>query len=142
RIIVDGQPSWEQFRTVVGSALDRLRGGRERGAVRLYAEMVDLLWRDGRKEAATRLEGFWNQLGATHPIRLLCGYSTEGLRNQVDADELKKVYGAHAQVELAPEAELQLHKRLATELRRSQRQWIDLAETAIVPMHWVGPDGR
>jgi len=37
--------------------------------------MVDVLWKQGRTEAAIRLELLWNGLAARFRFALLCGYS-------------------------------------------------------------------
>ena len=43
--------------------------------VRIYGQMVDVLWKSGNQEAAIRLEVLWNQLANTHAFSLLCGYA-------------------------------------------------------------------
>jgi hypothetical protein len=42
---------------------------------RACGEMVDVLWQDGLRAAAIRLEMHWNQLAMTHDFSLLCGYA-------------------------------------------------------------------
>ena len=37
--------------------------------------MVDVLWKEGKPEAAIRLEMLWNKLAQQHGFALLCGYS-------------------------------------------------------------------
>ena len=37
--------------------------------------MVDLLWKQGKTEAAIRLEVLWNNLADSHVFSLLCGYA-------------------------------------------------------------------
>ena len=44
--------------------------------VRIYGEMVDLLWRSGRQEAALSLEMLWHQIIPGRKCSLLCGYSS------------------------------------------------------------------
>jgi hypothetical protein len=43
--------------------------------VRIYGQMVDVLWKNGNQQAAIRLEVLWNQLANTHAFSLLCGYA-------------------------------------------------------------------
>lgn len=43
--------------------------------IRAYGEMVDVLWKQGRTVAATRLEMLWNDLARRHRFALLCGYA-------------------------------------------------------------------
>ena len=37
--------------------------------------MVDVLWKEGKPEAAIRLEILWNRLAQRYGFALLCGYS-------------------------------------------------------------------
>jgi hypothetical protein len=43
--------------------------------IRAYGEMVDVLWKDGKPDAAIRLEMLWNRLAAKYGFALLCGYA-------------------------------------------------------------------
>jgi len=40
----------------------------------VFGEMVALLWRDGRHEAAVRLEELWNDLARKYDFSLFCAY--------------------------------------------------------------------
>lgn len=44
------------------------------GAVRVYGELVGLLWQEGRPDQAAELERLWNGLADEVDIRLRCGY--------------------------------------------------------------------
>jgi hypothetical protein len=52
-----------------------LEGRRDRILIRAYGEMVDVLWKQGRSQAAIRLEMLWNKLAQRYGFALLCGYS-------------------------------------------------------------------
>jgi signal transduction histidine kinase/ActR/RegA family two-component response regulator len=69
------------FKRVIAEELKRSRHGRERSTVRLYAEMVDVLWQRGDSEAALRIEALWNEVAATDAFVLLCGYALEHFRD-------------------------------------------------------------
>jgi MEDS: MEthanogen/methylotroph, DcmR Sensory domain len=72
RFTVEGQLDPEAFGAIVGELLEGAgAGGRHR--VRVYGEMVDLLWKHDL-DAAIRLEELWNSLIRSHPISLLCSY--------------------------------------------------------------------
>lgn len=43
--------------------------------IRAYGEMVDVLWSNGQRRAAIRLEELWNALQARQPFTLLCAYA-------------------------------------------------------------------
>jgi DcmR-like sensory protein len=68
-------PDPRQFERHVGHVLERMRLGRADAVIRAYGEMVDVLWKQGRPEAAIRLEILWNKLAARFGFALLCGYS-------------------------------------------------------------------
>ena len=68
-------PDAGAFRHTVGGVIHQTLAGRPGASLRAYGEMVDVLWKRGNEEAAIKLEVLWNELSATHPFQLLCGYS-------------------------------------------------------------------
>jgi MEDS: MEthanogen/methylotroph, DcmR Sensory domain len=79
RFTVDGRLDSGAFGAIAEDMLGKATaGGRRR--VRVYGEMVDLLWKHDL-EAATRLEELWNTIIASHPISLHCSYQLD----EVDA---------------------------------------------------------
>src|SRR3954468_21614762 len=56
----DGAPDWTAFHACVGGTIAELR--LQYPTVRAYGEMVDVLWQRGERQAAMRLEEFWNEL--------------------------------------------------------------------------------
>jgi signal transduction histidine kinase len=89
----DGAPDFALFRTSIGGILDRLG---PRACV--YGEMVDLLWRDGQRHAAIRLEELWNELAATYDFTLLCAYPMTNFGGGADASLFDDVCATHASV--------------------------------------------
>jgi MEDS: MEthanogen/methylotroph, DcmR Sensory domain len=76
RLMSNGLPDKGAFDAIVGEALHRAGAGRRR--VRVFGEMVDLLWKENLP-AAIRLEELWNAAIVSHPISLLCSYCVDGL---------------------------------------------------------------
>jgi len=74
KFMIDNRPDPDLFRSVMIAAINRVCRGR-RCTVRIYGQMVDVLWKKHLQEAAIRLELLWNQLANLHSISLLCGYS-------------------------------------------------------------------
>ena len=75
--MVDGQPDAVLFRTVVGGLIEAARAASPYRKVRVYGEMVNLLWKNDL--LVTRcLEQYWNEVIARHRVPLLCGYALEG----------------------------------------------------------------
>jgi len=72
----DGMPDETLFATNVGDIIERARSGGTR-KVRVFGEMVNLLWRSNTP-AAIRLEELWNDLIARSELSLFCAYSSHG----------------------------------------------------------------
>lgn len=89
-------PDTNAFHKNMGDAIAQALGGRVRTPVRAYGEMVDVLWKKGRAEAAIRLEVLWNDLAATHAFQLLCGYSMGNFYKQ--AEYFEQVCQQHTHV--------------------------------------------
>jgi hypothetical protein len=77
RIVIDGMPDRAAFFSVVTAALGQVRDAGF-SSIRVYGEMVDLLWRQSL-EATLRLEGFWNEALTDPCLSLLCGYRIDPL---------------------------------------------------------------
>jgi hypothetical protein len=94
--IMDGgdKPSRRRFEEAVGGLLDRFPGRH----VRAFGEMVDLLSREGRVEAAIALEELWNDFGRRRDFSLLCGYHLNVFDRDSQAGVLPQVCRAHSHV--------------------------------------------
>ena len=80
-----------------------LRQAAEAGRpVRVFGEMVSLLWDAHLIDAAIEVEAMWNELGAQYPFSLLCGYLARPAACAHQLDALTEVYSAHTQVTGAP----------------------------------------
>jgi len=60
--------------------------------------MVDLLWKDGQREAAIELEEIWNRLAAIQPFSLLCAYSMSNFPDAHDGELFDRICEAHTRV--------------------------------------------
>jgi KaiC/GvpD/RAD55 family RecA-like ATPase len=90
-------PSPTRFEKTVGPMLARMSEIRARGTcVRAYGEMVDVLWQQGRSDAAIALESLWNRLANRHGFALLCGYAMRNFRN--DTNLFEEVCRQHTHV--------------------------------------------
>lgn len=74
RFMVDGAPDPTRFWTAIGGVVDTATSCGRR--VRIYGEMVALLWAEGNVAAAIALEDLWNELSGARPFSLLCAYPT------------------------------------------------------------------
>lgn len=78
---------------LVGSTIQATAG---EAVIRAYGEMVDVLWRAERHDAAIRLEILWNKLAAKHHFTLLCGYAVGSFYKETDL--LERVCEQHTHV--------------------------------------------
>lgn len=81
-----GHPDPERFRTTMRDVMTRTCLGREDCTLRMYGEMMDVLWESGRRDAAIRLEMLWNQLARTRPFSLICCYVMGHFYKEVNVD--------------------------------------------------------
>src|SRR5438132_1643693 len=79
RFMVGNEPEAERFYSVIGAVIQSSRQGRSRARVRVFGELVDLLWRGGNRAAAIRLEALWSGLARLHSFTLLYAYSMRNL---------------------------------------------------------------
>jgi len=101
-LTVGGNPDETLLDRQVGDLIRQVLGGRTRTSVRVYGEMVDLLWKEGRADAAIRLEVLWNRLAERYAFSLLCGYSVGNFYKQTTqfqdiCAQHTHVYGADSQ---------------------------------------------
>jgi PAS domain S-box-containing protein len=164
-IMVHGSPHHGRFTDVVGNLIaGAAEGGRSR--VRVFGEMVAILWADGRQDAALELEELWNQLGAVHRFSLFCAYPILGFSRPEETARFTSICGAHSIVRPTESfllskntervhrvvAQLQMKARLLEAevarredveriLRRREQDLSDFLENAVEGLHQVGPDG-
>jgi hypothetical protein len=86
--MVDGKPQSGRFNYCMGEALNRACHGRRGATMRVFGEMVDVLWKEGLHDAAIRLEVLWNQLAATRTFSLLCAYSMGNFYKDATLDDI------------------------------------------------------
>lgn len=87
----------DRFQALVRSLAESAERSRGTGPTRAYGEIVDLLWRSGRLDAALRLEGFWNEHLTRVECKLLCGYH-QSLTKGGDPTAYVRVAGCHSHV--------------------------------------------
>jgi signal transduction histidine kinase len=95
-LMVDGIPAPDRFTAIMGDIITKASDGRSE--VRVFGEMVGLLWVDGKYDAALQLEALWNGLHASHGFALLCAYPIHGYGGDALAQPLQDICGAHTRV--------------------------------------------
>jgi anti-sigma regulatory factor (Ser/Thr protein kinase) len=95
--MVAESPDPDRFRDVVGGVVSvAVRGQRP---VRIFGEMVALLWDRGDVAAALALEELWNELTHDNDFSLLCAYSRDSLGGSALASA-SAMCGQHSHVTL------------------------------------------
>jgi signal transduction histidine kinase len=94
QFMFDGRPDASRFREVVGGIVAGATRGERR--VRIFGEMVALLWAEEHYDAAIRLEELWNELHRTRPFTLFCAYPMRGFGGAARARGLGDICATHA----------------------------------------------
>jgi anti-sigma regulatory factor (Ser/Thr protein kinase) len=96
RFLVGDVLDHERFRSVAADLILRVAaGGRP---VRIYAEMVAVLWDAGQVGLAVELEERWNGLGTLLPFALLCAYPSRLMTGAENVDAVREVCQLHSAV--------------------------------------------
>lgn len=94
KFMIDGAPDRALFKGLIEDALESVRAaGYSR--IRLYGEMVDLLWnRD--LESTIQLEELWNEVLADHRVSLLCAYGIDPFDHHAYRGLLHRISRSHS----------------------------------------------
>jgi len=95
--LADGRLDGARFREAAEDLIGRAAGAGE--PVRIYAEMVAVLWDAGQVTLALELEALWNDLAARLPFSLLCGYpagllAADGTREAASVEQVCRLHTA------------------------------------------------
>jgi hypothetical protein len=94
KFMVDGMPDRAKFNDLVIPLLDRMRASGYEN-IRLYGEMVNLLW-DHNMEATVALEELWNQVLADQGVSLLCAYRIDNFDRHAHRGVLHRISRCHS----------------------------------------------
>ena len=94
-ILANGRPDPARFRREIGSVFAGMPDDGGPRTVRIYGEMVDLLWQAGERVAALELEDCWNTLASSYDFSLLCAYATSGKWERSAEDDIR-TFHSHA----------------------------------------------
>ena len=132
RFMVGTEIEWNGLRAELGSVLEQCSARRPTARVRVFGEMVNLVWRAGNSAAAIRLEELGNELVRQQSCTVLCAYSMGNFYMPGDAERLESVCARHshivpadddgARVTRSLKAELEQRKQLEGALRRELRR--------------------
>jgi PAS domain S-box-containing protein len=161
--MADEWPDEARFTLVIEGAIAKAS---KQGQLRVFGEMVALLWANGNRQAAVRLEEMWNDFMKTHVLSLCCAYPIHSFGSDADASLFMKVCAQHTPV-LPAESYTALttpadrlraisllqHKAKVLEAEKAGRQEAekslhlrekelsDFIENAVEGLHQLGPGG-
>jgi anti-sigma regulatory factor (Ser/Thr protein kinase) len=92
----EGRPDPKVFSATIGRLIRN--AARDGVPVRIFGEMVALLWDEGNVAAAVDLESLWNDLADEHRFTLYCAYPSKTLSAPNDLAAIKQVCDHHASV--------------------------------------------
>ena len=94
--MVDGAPDPLCFADTAGRVIQRAGAGGRR--VRIYGEMVALLWDAGDVVSAIALEDLWNDLAQEWDFMLLCAYPMRAFENSDSGTAFRQICDQHSTV--------------------------------------------
>lgn len=94
--MVECMPDAARFRATVGELVARAAEGQH--DLRIYGEMVAVLWDQGNVAAAIALEDLWNDLATRHPFSLFCAYPIRVFDTDANTEPLRKICRQHSRV--------------------------------------------
>jgi DNA-binding CsgD family transcriptional regulator/PAS domain-containing protein len=96
RLIVDGVPDAASFRDTIGALVEHASAnGRQ---VRVFGEMVALLWSAGDLASTIALENLWNDREASHQLAKLCAYPLHAFDDEASSEAFEHVCEQHTAV--------------------------------------------
>ena len=96
KFMLNGSPDPRRFIEAFGGIISQLAQGGRR--IHAFGEMVALLWADGDRDAAVRLEELWNELRKTHRFALFCAYPIVDFGDEGDAVPFHGICKSHSRV--------------------------------------------
>lgn len=100
--MVDGWPNEQLFKNVIGGLIGPAS---QHGPVRVFGEMVAILWAKGHTRAALRLEELWNGLMKEQSFALLCAYPMANFSSEKDTDSVLAISRLHTHSHTQPVSE-------------------------------------
>lgn len=97
--VMDGSlPDPIAFRRIIGGLLTTAELRSSHPCMRVYGEMVDLLWKDRNANGALKLEDLWNAISVEHPLALMCAYAMGNFSTEADGKQFADVCRYHSHV--------------------------------------------
>jgi hypothetical protein len=102
RFMKRGMPDWNAFRKAVGTILEGVQKNGQTNTC-AYGDMVNILWSQGKPDAAIRLEEYWNDLARVYPFSLFCGYMLNSQHESSYENPLHEIGRTHSDILTNPD---------------------------------------
>lgn len=89
--MVDNFPDERRLKDAVGGLLETVEG-----PIRIFGEMVALLWERGDVAAALKLEKLWNALAEDYRFSLFCAYPMSLFQGSASLESYLRMCGTHS----------------------------------------------
>lgn len=96
KFMVDKMPNSLQFMEIMREILSR--ANKEGQQVKIFGEMVALLWAEENQAGAIQLEKLWNDLSKSHLFSLYCAYPMHGFDREHHAASFTEIGTHHSRV--------------------------------------------
>ncbi len=83
RFMAGNEPDPVRFHATVDGLIERACESRPPCPVRVYGEMVDVLWKRANADGAIQLEMLWNRIVTRTKFSLLCGYAVGNFYKEI-----------------------------------------------------------
>jgi PAS domain S-box-containing protein len=167
RLLDSGRLDRVKFHAVMGQLL-RKATKTGNGRIRIFGEMVALLWEMGQPDDALHLENFWNELAVHQSFSLLCAYPIRGFSSHHHTKNFHKICQTHSvigpaenavgphlwnctdaatthailqQKSVALDSEMVHRQEIEHSLFEREEELADFLENAVECVHQVGSDG-
>lgn len=92
-ISLENEIDAEAFKKFIETPMSTIKS--KYGKLRIYGEMVDILWQNDAHEMAIQLEDLWNDLFKTFEFSLLCTYSLNHIDPDAYEESLERICRCH-----------------------------------------------
>lgn len=96
KFMVNGLPDAQKFAEEIGGVLYEMKAKFHH--VKMYGEMVNILWNESNIYGTVALEKLWNALLSKKEFSLLCAYSMESLAEEKEGIGFSEVCQCHSHV--------------------------------------------
>jgi hypothetical protein len=118
RFMRDAMPDSPVFNAVFGDVVGQARAGGSYQKVRVWGEMVGVLWEHGDVAASMNLEDLFDQLGKKRDIAIFCSFLMDNFNGDVHAHMLPRLGTNHSHL-IPVEDYARLERAVADALRET-----------------------